>query len=246
MKKKHRQLFTTVMAYLFFLGSVLVPRPVQASASGNYTDLLPIGAAENTTVISRGTGWALTTLPATQTFGDALSRVVTTVYQSTATTSINATTTVSTFSALSQGNVGSTTFPADWVATGRSIEVHIRGVYSTPANETGAWTIKLGTTTILNTGALTVHGSQANSSFAASAYLTIGATGTSGTMFGNYDIYLASGSTSSGATLLSYSTSTISAVTVDLATQLTVNPTFAWGTGNSSMTVTNVIVKFLN
>jgi hypothetical protein len=161
MKKTHRRkLFTTAMAYLFLLGSVTLPQNAFAAASGNYTDLLPIGAAENTTVISRGSGWALTTLPATQTFGDALSRVVTTVYQSTSTANVNATTTVSTLTAISgQGSVGSTTYPSAWVATGRSIEVEIRGVYSVPAaaNENATLTVKLGTTTILNTGAIAFH-----------------------------------------------------------------------------------------
>lgn len=228
-------------------GILVSPSNLFAAASGNYTDLLPIGAAGNTTVISNGTGWSLTTLPPTQTFGDSLSRLVTTVYQSTAPANINATTTVSTFTALSQGNVGSTTFPATWVATGRSIRITTMGTYST--NNTGStwtWAVKLGTTTVLTTGATTNVANQVDKPFRATALLTIGATGNAGSVMGSYDISFASGTTPP-LTPLSVSTQTTSGnVTVDLTSQLTVNPVFNWTTANSSMTIRNTTVEFLN
>ncbi len=243
MRRKHwKSLFVVAIAYFHFAQCA----SVFAAASGNYTDLLPIGAAGNTTVISNGSGWSLTTLPPTQTFGDALSRVVTTVYQSTGTATINATTTASTMTAIAgEGKVGSTTFPATWIATGRSIEVDVMGSYSVPvAGSNWTWAILLGTTSVLTTGALAAVNGEANQYFHAHAVLTIAATGSAGTVNASYDIFAASGTTP--CTIVSYSTGTAAAVTVDLTSQLTVNPVFTWATANSSMTVRNVTVKFLN
>lgn len=217
------------------------------AASGTYTDLLPIGAAADTTVISRGSGWAVTTLPPTSTFGDSLSRLVDTIYQSTGAATINATTTASTFTALSQGNVGYATFPAGWVASGRSIETIVDGTYST--NNPGpnwTWAVKLGTTTILNTGAVASPGGQTTQYFKARSVMTIAATGASGSVMGTYEILVASGATSVGAGVVSFSTTTSNTTTVDLTSQLTINPVFTWGTANSSMTVRNVSIRLLN
>lgn len=246
MRKKHRrQLFTTVMAYLFFLTSGSMPK-LYAAASGNYTDLLPIGAASDTTVISRGSGWAVTTLPVTNTFGDSLSRVVDTVYQSTAVATIANTTTISTFTALGQGNVGSTTFPALWVATGRSIRVTIDGKYGSTGAPTWKWDLKLGTTTILTTGAVTATANQTNQTFRAIGLITIGATGAAGTANAFWDIKVSSGGI--GNAPIDFSTATTSAVSIDLTSQLVVNPVFTWGTGSTSNTITanNVTVEFQN
>lgn len=232
------------------IGLLAVPQLVStcfAAASGNYTDLLPIGAAGNTTVISNGSGWSLTTLPPTQTFGDSLSRLVTSVYQSTGTNTINATTTLSTFTALGVGGVGSTTFPAAWVAAGRSIETIVDGTYST-ANPGPNWTwaLKLATTTILSTGAQSAPGGQALQYFKARSIITVVTSGSSGAVFGSYEILVSSGSSTVGSGVISFSTAALSNVSVDLTSQLTVNPTFTWGTANSSVTVRNVSVRFLN
>lgn len=250
MRQKHRRkLLIMAVAYLFLGSSVLTPN-LYSAASGHYTDLLPNPtSAPNIvqgTLIYNGYDWSVATLAPSQTYGDTLSRAPMTVFQSTASATINATTTVSTFSALSQGSVGSTTFPASWVATGRSMRISVRGTYSIPnAGSTWTWAIKLGTTTVLTTGATTSVSNQTDMPFAATALLTIAATGNTGTVFGAYDIFVCSGTTP--RSVLSISTQTISgAVTVDLTSQLTVNPTFTWGTANSSVTVRNVVVEFLN
>lgn len=216
------------------------------AASGTYTDLLPIGAPSDTTVISRGSGWAITTLPPTSTFGDSLSRLVDTIYQSTAPATIANSTTVSTFTALGQGNVGYTTFPAAWVATGRSFRVTIDGKYGTTGAPTWKWDLNLGTTTILTTGAATAVGNQTNQTFRAVGLITIGATGASGTCNAHWDIKVSSGGIGNAA--LDFSTTTASAVSVDLTSQLTLNPRFTWGTQSNSNTITanNVTVELLN
>lgn len=222
------------------------PGSVFGAASGNYTDLLPVGAAGNTTVISNGSGWSLTTLPPTQTFGDALSRVVTTVYQSTAPATITAAA-VSTFTTVTTGNVGSATFPTSWVATGRSFRTSVKGKYSTNLN-TWTWAIKLGTTTVLSTGSQTAIGSQTNKNFNAVALCTINATGSSGSVACSYDIYVDSGTVP--FSVVSFSTSNATAVTVDLTNNnsgtLSVLPTFGWGSTGASLTASNITVEFLN
>ena len=244
-KRNRRSLMAVAMAYvvLAWTGSV------SAAASGNYTDLLPVGAAGNTTVISNGSGWSLTTLAPSQTFGDALSRAPMTVYQSTAPGTIANTTTVSTFTATAviSSKVGSTTFPASWVATGRSIRVTTSG-FVTTSTGTWNWSVLLGTTPIMTTGNLVVLGGQTNAAWRATALLTIGATGASGNVNGSYEILVSSNASLGTANTVSYSTFTTSAVSCDLTSQLTVNPTFKWGiaTTGDSITANNVVVEFLN
>lgn len=243
MRRKHwRSLFIVAVAYLHLAECV----NVFAAASGNYTDLLPVGAAGNTTVISNGSGWSLTTTAPSQTFGDAISRAPMTVYQSTATGTISNTTAVSTFTALGQGNVGSRTFPASWIATGRSMRVTVDGTYSTTNQPTWTWALLLGTTTVLNTGAVNSNGGQTNQTFHATGIITVAATGAGGTVNGYWEVITSSASSFATAPII-YSTQAAS-VSVDLTSQVTVNPTFKWGTQSNSNTITanNVLVEFLN
>lgn len=246
MKKVYKLALVGMMVGLLS-GPQFVPSCFGA-ASGNYTDLLPIGAASDTTVISRGTGYAVTTLPTSQTFGDALSRLSYTAYQATAAATISNSATVSTITALNQGNVGSTTFPASWIATGRSIRITSSGVYNSSTTAVNwTWDVLLGTTSILSTGAKAAPISQTGSWFNSVALLTIAATGTSGTVNGTYNILVTSGAIGT-ANVVSYSTYTTSAVSVDLTSQLVIRPRFTWGTASTSSAITfnNVIVEFLN
>lgn len=223
-----------------------------AAASGNYTDLLPIGAAGNTTVISNGSGWSLTTLPPTQTFGDSLSRLIDTVYQSTNSTNVTSTT-QSTFTAISgQGFVGSTTFPAAWVASGRSIRINARGVFSTSAgSQSWTWGLNLGTTTVITSSA-PVAASVSSQAFTLSGLVTVDATGNAGNVMANYDLFVTTGFPTIVSTTLSnvisYSTGTSAAVTVDLTSQLTVNPWFKWNavTTGDIIQFNSVNVEFMN
>lgn len=236
------------------VGVMAGPTWLFAAATGNYTDLLPIGAAANTTVISNGTGWSLTTLAPSQTFGDAFSRAPMTVYQSTTAVTLHTSATQSTFTALSgQGFVGSTTFPASWVASGRSIRITARGRYCTGATApTWNWGVNVGTTTVLQTGAIVAPVLVATHSFTASALLTINATGNAGTISAAYDVYATTSTSAQNAAnlgnVISFSTSTLSATTVDLTSQLVINPFFTWGTSaaHNRITFTNVLVEFLN
>lgn len=249
MKKTYKTLLAAVLVGL--LTGPFAWIDCRGAASGHYTDMLPnptsAPGVTSGTLYYNGYDWQMTTLGASLTPGDTISRAPMTVYQATAAATINATTVVSTITALNQGNVGSTTFPAAWVASGRSIEVTSYGIYSIPsgAGSTWTWAVYLGTTPIITTGAVTPPTSQVNGFFKANALMTIAATGNTGTVIGSYEILVTSGT--SPNSILSFSTGTVAAgTTVDLTSQLTVNPTVTWGTANSSMTVKNVVVKFLN
>lgn len=250
MRKKHqRQLFITAVAYLFFLSSVGTPQLYAAAGTAVYTDLLPVGAASDTTVISNGSGWKVTTLPVTQTFGDSLSRVVDTVYQSTTQATVAFTNGPSTWTALSaQGSVGSITFPAGWVATGRTIRVTGSGFYTAGSSGTWTWDLFVGTTSVLTTGAVTspISNISARQPFKATGLITVAATGAAGSANANLEVNVASGAVP--CALLSYSTYTTGAVTVDWTSQLAVRPRITWGNpnGTNSITFTNVLVELMN
>lgn len=249
MRKKHRrQLFIMALAYLFLGTNASLPN-LHAAASGNYTDLLPVGAPANTTVISNGSGWSLTTLPPTTVWGDGLSRLVTTPYQVYVSSTISNTTLVSTFTALVGGTaVGSTTIPAAWVAAGRSIRVTVKGRYSNTSNPNWTWALKMSTTTILTTNAVASPVTQTGQWFSAVGLMTISTAGASGTMNATYEINVGSGTIGSLPNTISYSTTTAAAVPVDLTSQLTINPVFTWGTASTSNTITviNAMIELLN
>lgn len=246
MKKIVRVIISAVLVGLL-AGPQFTPI-VFGAASGNYTDLLPVGAAGNTTVISNGSGWGLTTLAPSQTFGDALSRTPMTVYQSTGLATIQATTAVSTFSSVAAGSVGSATFPAAWVASGRTIRVTLSGRYSTAGTPTWNWGLKIGTMTVLQTGALNAPTAVSSQTFTATALMTIFATGSAGSVSANYNIFTTTGAFSGTATsnMVSYSTSTASPTTIDFNSQSVVNPTFTWGAAASAIQANNILIEFLN
>jgi 2-keto-3-deoxy-6-phosphogluconate aldolase len=81
---------------------------------------------------------------------------------------------------------------------------------------------------------------------------TIAATGSAGSINSNYDIFAATSVRTVGganvSNLISYSTSSASAVTVDLNSQLTINPFFQWGASSQGNNIqfNNVLVEFLN
>ncbi len=251
MRKKHRRsLLTMAVAYLF-LGSIAGSPQLFAAASGNYTDLLPIGAAGNTTVISNGSGWSLTTTAPSATFGDAISRAPYTAFQTYVSSTISNTALVSTFTALVGGtSVGSATVPASWVALGRSIRITTKGYYSTTGAPNFTWAVLMTTTSIVTTGAVGALAGLTNVPFSATALLTVSTTSTAAhgwAMNGSYEIISGSAAIATG-NLISYSTFTTSAVNVDLTSQLIIRPVFTWGTASTSnkLTVNNCIIEFLN
>ena len=252
MRKKHRrQLLTVALAYLFVF-SCGTSTNVWSAASGNYTDLLPIGAASDTTVISRGSGWAVTTLPPTQTFGDSLSRVVNAPMQLYVSTAIaNTAAAVTLTAATGASYVGSRTFPQTWLALGRSIRISMGGRYSTTGTPNMTFAVNMGTTAVMTTGAIAGPGTQTNQAWSAQAVVTITTTTATAlglAMQGTYDICLGSGTIGTANNWISFSTNTASAVSIDAGGAFQVNPAFTWGTASTSnsITVQKLIVEFIN
>lgn len=230
-----------------------------ATTGSGFTDILPPNGAGNTTVISNGTGYNLTTLAPSQTFGDALSRAPFTGYQSTSTLAIGATTAVTTMTATGAGAgfVGSSTFPVTWVALGRSIRFTARGQYTTLNNQNSwTWGLKIGTTTVVSSSVPAPTNVASSGCFTANGILTVTGTGTSGTMLASYDIFATTGTqatvgtTANVSNVISYSTCTASTVTIDLTNplQMSVNPTFNWGQASqgNTLTITNSFIEFIN
>lgn len=235
------------------IGLCSVPQFVYSAASGNYTDLLPIGAPSDTTVISNGSGYSITTLPPTQTFGDSLSRLVDVVYQSTGTPTVTNTTSETNIisSVTASAKVGSSTFPIQWAAVGRSIEVVADGYFSTTNSGGTNWTwgIKLGTTSILSSGAVSLTPGQTRSPFHVNALMTMSTVGAGGAVNGYMSVFQSS-ATASFPTTIMQSTFTTLAVSCDLSNtstgQNSVNPVITLSNTASSITFNNVQIKFHN
>lgn len=253
MKKILKTMVAAVMVGLL-AGPQFTPS-MFAAASGNYTDLLPVGAAANTTVISNGSGWSLTTLPPTATFGDALSRVVTANYQLTTSTSINTTTAASTMTALAGAvAVGTTTFPIGWIAVGRTIRYTARGKYGTTSSPTWNWGISLGTTSVIATGAVAAPTTVSNLPWSESCMLTIQTVGAAGAVNVSCDIFVTTSvvvAANGIGNVISYSTTT-QGVAVDLSQTSTaqniINPLFTWGSSSASnaLVINNATIEFMN
>lgn len=253
MKKKYRlKVLATVVAYLYLVTGVALPQ-VHATASGHYTDLLPNPTSAPNIVsgalIYNGYDWSVVTLAPSTVIGDTLSRVSSVPFQVFVASAISNTTNISTFTALvGQTSVGSAVLPASWIQAGRSIRITAKGKYSTSGAPTWNWGVFLATQTIMTTGAQTAPGGQSNQWFSATALLTIASTGTAGTINGTYDIWAGTITIGVQSNIVAYSTVTASAITADLTTQLTINPTFTWGTASAGNTITfnNVFIELLN
>ncbi len=245
-RKTRRKLLIAGISYLFLFMNVNMP-VVYGAASGNYTDLLPIGAPSDTTVISRGSGWAITTLPVTQTFGDSLSRVVDTIYQSTSTGVIaNSSATIAITAISTQGFVGSTTFPATWVATGRSFRINAAGNFSNTGTSNWSWSLLIGTMTLVSISSVTTPTTVTNVPFVFTGIVTVGTTGAAGTALGSCTV--ATSTSANGGNQILYSSATIANTTIDWTTQHSILPNFRWWTNSTSNSITfsNVTVETLN
>lgn len=261
MKSKTRRKLALAMAYVFTLFSFLNYDVVWATASGHYTDILPnptsasgVGSA---TLYYNGYDWQMTTVGATTVPGDAISRAPYTGYQSTNTFTLFNTSAVSTYTvvAAGAGGVGSTQFPQSWVASGRSIRITARGRYTTGTTApTWVWGVNFGTTSIISLSG-TAPAVVSTQSFTMSALLNIQTTGNTGTVGASFDVFATTGVATAAAqpvssilNLVSYSSSTFVPTTVDLTSQLTVNPVFSFGTAatHNRITFTSVIIEYLN
>lgn len=229
-----------------------------AASSGHFTDLLPNPTSVGSSVTSgtlyyNGYDWGVASLGASSTPGDALSRTPYTAFQVYTSSTIGTTVSPSTMTLLAgQSSVGSPTIPAAWIALGKSIRITARGWYGTTGTPNWTWAVLMGTTSIMTTGAVAAPVTQTQSFWSASALLTVSTTSTAShgyAMNGTYDIFVGSGPIlGPNANIIAYSTNTLSAVNVDLTSQLTIQPIFTWGTSSASnkLTINNLMIELLN
>lgn len=246
-KKVIKSWLTAIMVGLMagpFAGS-----QAYATATGSFNDLLPIGQAENVTVLNRGpgSGYAVVTVPTADTFGDAISRMSYTAYQSTTAATLGGTTSLTVITSSITGKVGSVNIPQSWIATGRTIRIKWSGLYTTTsAVATVTFGVRLGTTTVITTGAQTIDANQTTQFIYGEANITVADTGSAGTANGSYNIVASSGSTTVRTTQVGYSTTTFSPSAIDWTTSISVQPFLTWSTTAPTITFRNLTIELLN
>lgn len=157
------------------------------------------------------------------------------------------TTTISTITA--GYGVGSLTLSANALTQGKSVNFFAVGYSSSAASATLNVRVSFGTTTILNSGAVTINssiGAVANVPFRIDGTITTRATGSSGTVMGQltwrHDTKNSSGLADS---VVELSPSTLTTTTIDTTASQLINVSFQWGAASTSngLVITNFVVK---
>jgi hypothetical protein len=165
---------------------------------------------------------------------DAGIKCIGTLFAETATVTVANTGTETTF--IGSG-VGSLTLPANFWTAGKSVFIRLFGIHSTTGSPTIEFKVKLGGTTLLDSGALTTATGATNQSVKLDVEITCYTTGVSGTVW-------AQGTYVEGGNLV-FSMASTSASTIDTTASAALNITVQWGTASPSNTVksTNVVIK---
>jgi len=129
---------------------------------------------------------------------------------------------------------GTLAIPANSLIEGRTIRVTARGVLSTTGTPTLNLRAKLGSTTVVATGAVATAGTISNHAFELVVDLVCRTTGASGTVIGEGRFW-ADNAAHTGLHLGLPATAT---VTVNTTTDLVISLTAAWGTASASNTIT--------
>lgn len=139
---------------------------------------------------------------------------------------------------------GSLTLPGNFFAVGKSIRVSVKGAIGATGTPTLRLKVKLGSTVILDTTALTLTAITGTNAWALSADITCRSVGGSGTVFcQGAAAYFTSSTAPSGLGPVNTATSTI-----DTTASQALDVTAQWGTADASNTIsgTNVIIQALN
>jgi len=126
--------------------------------------------------------------------------------------------------------VGNVTLPAGFFVAGKSIGIKAFGIHSSAGGVTIRLRIKLGSTTILDTGA-TNSGNDTDQGFSIDADICCRTSGVSGTVIGQ-GYYLEEGSNEKHAGMVNTTTTTI-----DTTAALAVNLTAEWSTSSASNSI---------
>lgn len=157
------------------------------------------------------------------------------VFSQTASVTVGNTTTETT---LIGAGTGSVTLPANFFIQGKSIRLQMRGVVSSTGGPNTRIRVKLGATTILDSGAV-ASAAGTNDGFVIDVLITCRTTGATGTVFaqGSYQELIV------GANILDLAATATS--TVDTTGTLALDITQEWGTmaAGNTLTATNFVVE---
>ena len=127
--------------------------------------------------------------------------------------------------------IGTVTLPANFFAIGKSLRLALTGFHSSVATPTVTVRLKLGATTIIDSGA-TASGNGANDGFVLNLILTCRTIGGTGTVVAQ-GLYQEIHSSGARVELVELTSDTI-----DTTASQAVSVTFQWGTASASNTVT--------
>lgn len=140
--------------------------------------------------------------------------------------------------------VGTKTLPANFFVAGKTLRVVVKGHIADTGTPTLRIRCKLGSTTIVDTGAQTLLAITGTRGFEAEFLLTCRTTGASGTVFGQGDFQYNSAAVTGNV----IDAPNTAATTVDTTASQAVDVTATWGTASASNTITgtNVTIEVLN
>jgi len=222
-------------------GTMTGPILLAASAAGNTDGSIRFQTGTAPTSPTEGAQWNDSTQKTLITYLDSIKQGhVGCLFSQTATVTVASTDAETTV--LGAG-IGTLTLPVNFFVIGKTIRVRAMGIFSDTGTPNITMTYKLGSTTIMSTGAVALAGTISNNSWMAEGLITCRTVGATGTVFGQgyfeYDE-----STHAGTRLGMAATA---AVTVDTTSTLAVNLTVTWGTNSASntMSCTNFILEVL-
>lgn len=145
--------------------------------------------------------------------------------------------------AISGSGVGSLTLPTNFLVAGKTLKVSAWGILSDTGTPTLRIQLKLGSTTVADTGAITLGGTISNNVWKCEVLLTCRTVGGSGTVF-TQGLFHYDESTHAGTSLGMANTATS---TIDTTATQAISLTADWGTASSSNTITctNLVVEVL-
>lgn len=140
---------------------------------------------------------------------------------------------------------GTLTFPANFWVIGRTIRYTIHGDFADTGNPTTQIKIKLGSTTIIDSGAVTVTSLTGTEKWSLSGFLTCRTTGASGTIEATTDFEY---ETSVGSSPIEKFNIAGASTTFDTTASGALDLTWTWGTASASNTITSqiAIIQVLN
>lgn len=137
--------------------------------------------------------------------------------------------------------VGSLVLPENFFVAGRTLVIYGKGLHSSPGGAQIRIRVKLGSTTILDTGSVN-SGNDTDAQFNISAIVTCRTTGGSGTVFSQGD-YAEDGSSPTIFEMVN-----TAATTVDTTASQTLSITAEWDSASASRSIslTNLVVECIN